>query len=380
MNEETKRPIRILQVVGRMDRGGTEALLMSLFRHVNRDEIMFDFVEQTTDHCDYDDEIQSLGGKIFRCPALNIRNIPAYRQWWEKFLTEHPEYYIVHGHSRGSAPIYLRVAKKLGRVAIIHCHNNSNGKGLRAVQRYIWQYPLRFFPDYYFACSADAGYSQFGKHRTFTIIRNGIETQKFIWNEEARNQLRKELGIENSFVIGNVARFVKQKNHKFLIDIICETKKIIPEAKFLLIGGHGEGTLEQDVREKIRKLNLQDDVLFLGVRDDVNELLQAMDLFLLPSHFEGLGIVNIEAQAAGLPCVVSKDVIPSEVNISNLVYFVSLAESASEWAEVILDIKNHYPVRRDMTEIIRSSGYDISSSLEYLTGFYKNLYKKKEAK
>ena len=374
MSADRKEPIRILQVVGRMDRGGTEALLMSAFRHVNKAEVIFDFVEQTEDHCDYDDEILSLGGKIWRCPTISLRNINQYRKWWINFLNEHPEYYVIHGHSRGSGPIYLSVAKAMGRITIIHCHSNSMGKGLSGIKRAVWQYPLHFIPDYYFACSQDAGYSQFGRHRKFTVIKNGIETEKYVWNPSARKKIRDELNLKDAYVIGNVARFSKPKNHEFLIDIFLEVKKRIPNAKLLLAGGHSEGDREEMIRNKFKALNLQDDVMFLGVRDDVNQLLQAMDLFLLPSHFEGMPLSLVEAQAASLPCVVSKDHIPQEINVTGLVTYIPLSESAAEWADIILSISEQNMERKDQSAAIAREGFDISSSCDYLCGFYKYLF------
>ena len=364
-----EKPIRILHVVGRMDRGGTEALLMSLLRKLNRIEIIFDFVEQTQDICDYDEEILALGSKIFRCPPLSIRNIGQYAKWWKCFLSEHPEYYIIHGHSRGSAPIYLKVAKELGRRTIAHCHNNSNGKGLHAVKRYIWQFPLRYIPEFCFACSKDSGYSQFGK-RKFQVILNGIETEKYTWNSSTREKYRKQLELENNFVIGNVARFEPQKNHEFLIDIFAAIKKIEPTAKLMLVG---RGTREEMIRHKIHNLGLDKDVIFMGLRSDVNNLMQAMDVFLLPSHFEGLGIVNIEAQAAGLQCFVSEKVVPKEIEVTELVHYISLQESAVYWAKQIVHCKQDMKKRRNTTDDIIKSGFDIESTKNSLINFYMSL-------
>lgn len=364
-----KKPIRILHVVGRMDRGGTETLLMNLFRRLNTEEMVFDFVEQTEDLCDYDEEILTLGGKIYRCPALRIGNIKEYGDWWRNFLTDHSEYGIIHGHSRGSAPIYLKIARQLNRRTIAHCHNNSNGKGLYALKRSIWQFPLRYIPEFCFACSMDSGYSQFGK-RDFQVIYNGIDTEKYIWNASVRETYRKQFGVEENFVIGNVARFEFQKNHEFLIDIFAEIKKREKKAKLLLIG---RGTREQIIREKAEKLGLSDDIIFAGLRADVNACMQAMDVFVLPSRFEGLGIVNIEAQAAGLPCFVSEKVVPKEIEITDLVHFISLNKNASYWAENILQNRQDIENRRDTSEEIRRAGFDIESTKKVLLDFYRSL-------
>lgn len=359
--------IKVLHVVGRMDRGGTEALLMSLLHTIDRDRYQFDFVEQTEDECDYDQEILGLGSKIYRCPNISSESIKKYREWWKEFFTEHPEYAIIHGHSRGSAPIYLDEANKAGRTTIMHCHNNSHGKGVKGAIRYVWQLPLRKIGKYNFACSYDSGVSQFGKNGTFEVIKNGIISERFAWNPDIREKKRKELGIENSFVIGNVARFVEQKNHVFLIKVFNEVQKLNPDSKLMLVG---EGPLEKDVRKQIKELGIEDKVIFTGVRSDVNELMQAMDAFLLPSYFEGLGIVNIEAQAAGLPCFVSDKVIPPEVDITELMHHIPLEESPKEWAVKILDGRIKTEDRKERCEDIVNAGYDIKATAERLCEFY----------
>ena len=165
--------IYVLHVVGRMDRGGTETLLMNLLRTVDRSVFQFDFVEQTQDKCDYDEEIIRLGSKIYRCPTISPTNLNSYRSWWKSFFDKHKEYRIVHGHSRGSAPIYLDEANKADRVTIANCHSNSHGKGVKGAIRYLWQLPLRSIADYNFACSYDSAISQFGKKSEFKVIKNG---------------------------------------------------------------------------------------------------------------------------------------------------------------------------------------------------------------
>lgn len=362
-----EEPIKILHVVGRMDRGGTEALLMNLLRTIDRTKFQYDFVEQTDDVCDYDEEILALGSKIYRVPHISLRNLSGYRAWWRTFYQQHPEYRIIHGHSRGSGPVYLSEARKAGRITIAHCHNNSHGKGIRGLIRYLWQLPLRRAADYNFACSFDSGISQFGKNGTFQVIKNGIQTEKYAWSLEKREELRKTLGVENAFVVGNVARFVEQKNHTFLVSVFAEIKKQRPDAKLVLIG---QGYLEKNVREQLAALNLTEDALFLGLRSDVPDLLQAMDVFVLPSLFEGLGIVNIEAQTAGLPCFASAKVVAPEVKLTELMHFISLEESPAYWAEYILSHTVPVEQRRDQSQAIIDAGFDIRTTAEQLNKFY----------
>lgn len=365
------RRIRILHVVGRMDRGGTEALLMNLLRTIDHTQFQFDFVEQTQDICDYDQEIYAYGGKIYRVPHITLISITKYRKWWDMFLKEHPEYHIIHGHSRGTAPIYLKEAQRHGRITILHCHSNAYGRGIKGKIRYIWQLPLRKLADYNFACSYDSGVSQFGRNGKFKVIKNGIPTRLYSWNPTMRKTKRQEFGLDDEeLVIGNVARFEEPKNHKFLLKIFSEIQKINPRSKLLLVG---QGTLEKAIRKQTIELGIEDHVIFTGVRSDVNELMQAMDVFVLPSYFEGLGIVNVEAQTAGLPCFVSDKVIPQEVNLTNLMHYIPLSASPKEWAQKILEEKINIKNRKDMSSKIIEAGFDIESTCNILCEFYKGL-------
>lgn len=370
-------PIKVLHVVGQMNRGGTETLLMSLLKATDRSQFQYDFVEQTPLPCDYDDELLSYGSIIYRCPTISPTNLRRYRLWWRRFFEEHPEYWIVHGHSRGSAPLYLDEANRAGRVTILHCHNNSFGLGIKGLIRKVWQTPLKTIADYNFACSYESGVSQFGKNGVFRVIKNGILTERFAWDPEKRKTVREAFGLKDRFVIGNVARFEAQKNHSFLIDIFHEVRKLCPEARLLLVG---HGTYEEQIREKVKGLGLEDKVIFAGLRSDVNELLQAMDVFVLPSHFEGLGIVNIEAQAACLPCYVSARVVPPEAKVTELLHYVPLEAGAAEWARQI--VAGYIPPeeRRDTTAEIAAAGFDIHTTAEELAAFYRTAAKGRENK
>lgn len=368
-------PIKILHIVGRMDRGGTEALLISLLHTIDHNKFQFDFVEQTQDECDYDKEILSLGSKIYRAPKISAKSLSEYRKWWTQFYKEHPEYIIIHGHSRGSAPVYLDEAKKAGKITILHCHSNSHGAGIKGFIRYIWQLPLRNIAHYNFACSYDSGVSQFGKKGKFQVVKNGIRTSRYTWNDEIRKRVRTEWNIAENFVLGNVARLCEPKNHVFLIKIFYELQKICPEARLMLIG---QGHLEEQIRNQIKSLNIEDKVIFTGIRSDVNELMQAMDVFVLPSCFEGLGIVNVEAQAAGLPCFVSDKVIPPEVDITDLIHHIPLESSPKEWAKQIIEGRICLENRRDTSKDIIAAGFDIKSTADMLCDFYEGVINEKQ--
>lgn len=360
--------IHVLHVVGRMDRGGTEALLMSLLHTVDRSRFQFDLVEQTQDECDYDQEILSLGSAIYRCPHISPGNLSGYRKWWRDFFAAHPEYRIVHGHSRGSAPIYLDEAKKAGRVTILHCHSNSHGKGLPGLIRFLWQLPLRRMADHNFACSVNAGISQFGKSSTFRVIKNGIRAERYLWNSETRHRIREEFGLSDEFVIGNVARFEDMKNHKFLLRVFREVLNKNPNARLMLVG---QGTLEKQIRQQAQELGITEQVIFTGVRSDVNDVLQGMDMFVFPSVYEGLPLVLVEAQTAGLRCVISDTISDDCVIGDDLITKRSLESTPEQWAEHILQRAQY--TRENQYQQVAESGFDIRSTYRQLCEFYEGV-------
>ena len=364
--------IRVLHVVGRMDYGGTEALLMNLLRSMDTDRFQYDFVEQTPKPCAHDAEILSLGAKIYRCPHISLTNVKTYRRWWRDFFREHPEYKIIHGHSRGSGPIYLDEAKKAGRITIAHCHSNSYGRGLRGLLRHIWQIPLHTIADYNFACSEGAGISQYGKNSSFHVINNGIQSELFRWNPLVREKVRRSFHLNDEFVVGNVARFENPKNHEFILEVFSSIHKRIPDSRLMLVG---DGSKRQLIHKLAEKLQIEDSIIYTGVRSDVDELLQAMDAFVFPSLYEGLPLSCVEAQAAGLPTYISADVVAPEVRITDLVKFISLSKTAQEWANSIVDGRISSNDRWDTSSEIIQKGFDISNTARWLGDFYSEVIK-----
>ena len=359
--------IKVLQVVGRMDYGGTETLLMNLLRVLDQNSIQYDFVAQTPEECAYDQEIYSYGAKIYRCPHISWRNLKSYREWWQKFFLEHPEYLIVHGHSRGSAPIYLDEAKKAGRIAILHCHSGSYGLGVKGLVRFLWQLPLYHISNYKFACSYDAGVSQFGKKSKFYVIKNGISSERYVYNPEIRKKVRDEFHFHGKLVIGNVSRFESPKNHEFLLEIFKEILKIEPNAVLMLVG---TGSKKERIEEIAKTSGIEDKVCFTGARNDVNELLQGMDIFVFPSLYEGLPLALIESQAAGLPTFTSAKVVAPEVKITDILHFISLKRTAKEWARIIMKTVRDGSERRDMSKEVIEAGFDIRNTQKWLEDFY----------
>ncbi len=366
-----KEPIRILHVLGRLDRGGAETMVINLYRNINRNKVQFDFIVHTEDKCDYDEEIKSLGGKIYNIPRYRGNNHIQYKNAWSRFFEEHKEYKIIHGHVRSTASIYLRIAKKYERITIAHSHNTSSGKGLSAVVKNILQCPIRYIADYLFACSGIAGEWLYGakacKKDNFYILNNAIDTQKFIYNESKRTKKRKEFQIEDKFVIGHVGRFHTQKNHYFLIDIFKEIHDRDDNAVLMLVG---DGELQHPIEKKVKNLGLDNNVIFAGVRSDIPELLQAMDIFVFPSLYEGLPVTVIEAQAAGLQCIIS-DTITNEVCITPNVCPISINKTNKLWADTI--ISKGKVQRTNTKDYIEKNGYDIFNTVEKLTIFYNEV-------
>lgn len=368
--------IRILHVIGSLDMGGSQTMILNLYKNVDRSEIQFDFVVREGKKYLLEDEITNLGGKIYRLPGLNEKNFFEYTSAWKKFFSSHKEYKIIHGHVRSTASIYLRIAKKFGLFTISHSHNTSSGKGITAYMKNILQFPIRFVADYFFACSKNAGTWLFGKQivdsKRFKILNNAIDAKQYVFSASSRNDIRNELKIDtNAFVIGNVGRFHSQKNQIFLIDVFKVVHDQNENAILLLVG---DGDLRNDILERIKYYKLGDSVILAGVRDDVPQILSAIDVFVFPSIFEGLGIVAIEAQAAGLQTICA-DSIPKEANITELFQYMSLDDSVEKWASSILKYENGYE-RKNMSNEIKKRGYDILSSSEWLRQFYLNLDKK----
>ena len=373
MEVRTMEPIRVLHVLGALDRGGAETMIMNLYRNINKEKVQFDFVVHTEKHCDYEGEVLGMGGKIYSFPKYRGVNTLQYIKAWKEFFHNHLEHQIVHGHMRSTASIYLAIAKRHQRYTVVHSHNVSSGKGISAIVKDVLQFPLRYIADYFFACSITAGEWLFGerivKGKKFEVLPNAIEAKKYIYDETIRKRVRKELKIEDKIVIGHIGRFHPQKNHTFLIDLFEQVNLKSKQFVLLLIG---EGELKENIQALVKEKKLQEDVLFLGMREDVNEILQAMDIFLFPSLYEGLGIVTIEAEAADLPVVCSTNV-PSDVALTEKIQFLSL-DDMEAWIKVI-ESHTKLKERKNNLVIIQEAGYDIQSTTEKLEQFYLKRYR-----
>lgn len=370
------KPIRILHIFSRLDRGGAESMIMNIYRNIDRNKIQFDFVVHTNDICAFDDEIKKLGGNIYRVSQYKLINHVTYIEEFENLFKKN-EFTIIHSHIRSTASLILKVAKEHNIITISHSHSTSNGYGIKAIIKNIMQKNIVKYADYLFAASQKAGAWLFGSeiilNKNIYIIKNAIENQKFTYNSKIRNSKRLELGVANELVIGHIGNFKEVKNHSFLIKIFKKFNEKNPTSKLLLVG---DGELKEEILKLVTESNLLDKVIILGSRSDVNELLQAIDIIVFPSLYEGLPVTIIEAQAAGLPCLLS-DTITDEVAITEAVEFMSLHENEYRWVESITSMLKGYK-RKNNYDIIRQTGYDVNDLCLKLENAYYSILNNKE--
>lgn len=370
--------IRVLHVIGNMNCGGAETLIMNLYRKLDRSVYQFDFVVHSEDAGYYDNEIISLGGKIYRTRKFNGINLSSYIRFWKEFFKKHPEYMIIHGHIHSSAFIYLWEAKKANRITIAHSHSTKYYKfTIKSFLHRIICYPLRYFVEYFFACSVQAGRDRFGEKSIhsdhFWVVRNGIDSDKYEFSHQIRQSIRKQSELaDNNFVIGHVGRFTQQKNHKFIVKIF---EILLKKDDSAILWLFGEGECEGEIRELIHEKNMDQKVKFWGVKSDIWNYMQAMDAFVFPSLNEGFGNVLMEAQASGLHCVVS-DCLPPEADLGiQLINRLSLKSNPEQWADVILSLKGEK--RPLCSTYIKENGYDSMTIVKKLQDFYAHAYKKR---
>ena len=330
------KPIRILHVVSSLNSAsGVMHVIMNYYRHLDREKVQFDFLYFYQMPNTFEAEIKNLGGRTYYLPKPSIqRGISVYREYDRFFRERSVEYKAVHLHEVYLNLLIMPLARKYGiKHLIAHSHNTKySDKMLNAVRNRILCFPLKNLATLYFACSEPAGRALFGKKAAklgkVRIIKNAINVKTFKFNSEVRARIRQELKIEDHFVVGHVGRFSKQKNHDYLLKIFVEIQKIKPNSILMLIG---HGPLCEDIKNKTRSMGIENSVIFLGVKRNVEEYFQAMDVFILPSLFEGLGIVAVEAQCSGLKCLVS-DVVPHEARITHKFQYLSLHDNPVKWA------------------------------------------------
>ncbi len=362
--------LRVLHSVSNMGRAGIETMLMNYYREIDRSRIQFDFLANKPVPGEYDEEIRSMGGRVFVSPGLNPVHYPRYRRYVMELLHENRDIRIVHAHNEAMGYYALQSARDAGiRIRIAHAHNTRIIRDYKYPLKLVCKQLLPGAATDYWSCGRDAGIYYYGKKRwnaSGFILHNAIDVERFGFRPEVRERQRQRQGLENSFVIGHVGRFNVQKNHSRLLDIFAAVARDIPEARLVLIG---TGELEQAMKEKARSLGILDRTIMPGQMADVSEWYQAMDCFVLPSLFEGLPVVGIEAQAAGLPCVFS-DRVTDEVLLSPEARRISLDTDDAEWARQIAAARQPETNRLQGKETVRRAGYDIHTEARKLQEIY----------
>lgn len=358
---------KVAVVMGKMEYGGVEAVVMNYYRHIDRNQIQFDFFVDSDSSCPQKQEIEELGGRIFFVPPY--QKITVYMKTLIKLFKEN-HYAIVHAHIN-TLSVFPLMAAWIAKVPVRIAHSHSTaGKG--EFKKNILKYSLRpfskvFATDYY-ACSEFAGRWLFGdkayEQGKVIVWKNAIDVNKYQYNVLVRNKVREKLGIKDKFVIGHVGRFMYQKNHKFLIEIFYEVIKHRKNAVLLLIG---EGDLLDEIRNMVSQLKIDDKVLFLGARKDVDKLYQAMDIFVLPSFYEGLPVVGVEAQAADLPCLFSNK-MTMETKITSESVFLPLELEC--WVEAIIKKNIRQSKELEGKNEIKKNGFDIEYEAKKLQELY----------
>lgn len=365
-----KKPIRVLQIIGDVVGGGVEQVILNYYRHIDRNEVQFDFVLHNGALKSYVDNIETLGGKVYKITPYKSNPVKTVL---EMYKIMKGNYQIVHSNMNALSVFPLFAAYLAGvPVRILHNHStDTKAEPLRTFVKHLLRPFARLFANEYWACSKLAGEWMYGKQAVadgrVTIINNAIDLKQFAFDEAKRNKLRKELGLQDCFVIGHVGRFMKQKNHDFLLDIFAEVVKKQDNAKLLLIG---DGPLREQIENKVKTLGLDEKVIFTGVRSDVADLYNAMDVFVLPSFYEGLPVVGVEVQANGLPFLCSSNVT-REILISDRIELLKLEDGVKIWAEKILAFVNKKRIMA--SKDISKSGFDIVVEAKKLEKRYKKL-------
>ena len=368
-------PVKVLQIGMTRNHGGLETYLLQQFRWLDRTKVTYDFVNITGE---YDivaqEELIAAGCNVYPVCSRHNNPLKHYYQWMRLLSKVHTQYDAIVLNTNSLEYVFPLFAARLFGISkrVIHSHNAGFENKIGLLRKLLIGFNttlLKHSVTHYFACSKAAGKWMFGDNTDFAVIHNAIEPDRFTFNETKRKAIRQQLALEDSFVIGHVGRFSYQKNHEFLIKVFAEVVKQKPGVRLLLIGDYvGDDTYWNRCKTLVEEFGLTDNVLFLGARKDVPDLMQAMDCFVLPSHFEGLPLVGIEAQVSGLPCFFS-DTITREIGITELASFIEIID-AKAWAERILSCCQ--TERKHTNEEIKAAGYDIAVEIEKVQQIYLN--------
>jgi len=362
--------IRVLHVVSSLSTGsGIMGVIMNYYRHIDHEKVQFDFLYFIENEITYKNEINKLGGKFYFLARPSVKNYIKYKNF---FKENENKYKAVHLHEVYLNLFVLPIAKKYGiKYLITHSHNTKfSDKKLSAIRNRMLCIPIKKQANMYFACSKAAGATLYGQKYVDSgkviIINNAIDIDRFRFRPDVRTNMRRELQINDMFVVGHIGRFAEQKNHSFLLEIFFEIRKRKANSILMLVG---DGPLFEDIKNKAKKLGIKDSVMFLGRKSNVEDYLQAMDVFVLPSLFEGSPVAGVEAQASGLPCFFSNS-ITNEIDIINST-FASISIEAKKWAELILEYTTNF-TRTDTYDYIESANFNIKKEADKLFNYYNS--------
>lgn len=348
--------------------GGVESFLMNYYRHIDRSKIQFDFLANSHKKIAYEEEIISTGAQVFHITARS-ENLRLYKKELKKIFVEHSdEWQAIWVNVCSLANIdYLKIAKQFGiKKRIIHSHNSQNMDGkLRGILHNVNKRKIKKYATDFWACSEEAAKWFYSNSKDVVVIHNAIDVEKLSFDSVKRKKIRNSMNFNCDFIIGNIGRLHFQKNQMFILDIFTEICKKISNSKLVLIG---QGEDEHKLKEKCKLLGIEENVIFTGVQDNIDEWLSAFDVFLFPSLFEGLGIAALEAQANGVPVLASVKVIPEDVKLNDNFIFYDLNNSALEWADELIKIKNtmHRKSKEEILKNFIKNGYEIGTEVKKL--------------
>jgi glycosyltransferase involved in cell wall biosynthesis len=391
-----KNKIYVLVLITVMDRAGAETMMMNYLRNIDRNKIQMDFLINRQDRADYEDEIEQLGSRVYHMCPLYPGKFGRYKKEFRAFLKEHPEYKIIHSHLEERSCIALKIAKQMKvPVRIVHAHSVPKHFNIKKPVRLYFRHKLKGTYTHRFACSEAPAKWLYGtgecieldeflktadedgqpKENKTIIMRNAVDTKEFSFDERVRRKVRNELKIKGeTLVIGHVGRFTYEKNQTFLIDIFHSVNKMHPDSRLVLIGGgknREETEAKKEIKKKIKELGIDKKVKILGIRENIAELMQAMDILVMPSTSEGFPVTLVEAQSVGLRCLVS-DAVSYKCNVTEEMQYMSLEEDAQTWANKIVSFYTENLNADKMNESVRTSGFDIKENSKLLEKFYEN--------
>ncbi len=383
--------IKVLQVLGSTSLGGAESRIMDLYRHMDRDRIQFDFLVTRGNTGHFDAEIERLGGHVFTIPGYRIYNHRDYVKEVRDFFKDHNDYSAVHGHITSTASIYLPIAKKAGiPLTIAHARSAGVDSGIKGILTNFLRKKLSERCDKMIACSDLAAKAVFGEH-SYTdglvkIMPNAVEVNDYATDQITRDLVRKEFGVEDKFVIGHTGSFREAKNHRFLIQVFADYVNLRNDAVLMLVGS---GSLMEEIKTLVDEVDknavlsgkesVKDKIIFTGEQSPISPYYQAFDTLVFPSIYEGMPGTVVEAQAAGLRCLIS-DSITKLVKVTDLVEFESLDKSAEQWAKKLNSMygetsadalwKERCNENSFIQQLMKDSDYDVNNQVAYYTELY----------